>query len=218
MGRNSSRMDVLKHLIPIQHQTMHQKVSGKVAYTAKETIRFCSAENDNTFTVEPGADVTVRAGSQIRLLPGFHAKAGSKFHAKIDPDIDYGTLLESKTTEPAPLAVIENNPYSGIVYDYSTDSYYSPKNINKQPDSIENPFTVNIYPNPATNIVNIEISGVNEGIADIEIYNTMGNLIRKETIESNGIFSLNVSNLTQGIYYIRIIYKSAVISEKIIKL
>ncbi len=34
---------------------MHQKVSGKVAYTVKETIRFCSAENDNTFTVEPGS-------------------------------------------------------------------------------------------------------------------------------------------------------------------
>ncbi|MBS4013911.1 MAG: hypothetical protein KGZ97_09185 [Bacteroidetes bacterium] len=37
----------------IQHQTMHQKVTGKVAYTAKETIRFCSAETYNTFTVEP---------------------------------------------------------------------------------------------------------------------------------------------------------------------
>jgi hypothetical protein len=36
----------------MQHQTMQQKVSDKVAYTAKETIRFCSAENDNTFTVE----------------------------------------------------------------------------------------------------------------------------------------------------------------------
>jgi hypothetical protein len=33
---------------------MHQKVSDKEAYTAKETIRFCSAVNDNTFTVEPG--------------------------------------------------------------------------------------------------------------------------------------------------------------------
>lgn len=51
-----------------------------------------------------------------------------------------------------------------------------------------------------------------------ELHNTTGNLIRKETIESNGIFSLNISNLTQGIYNIRIIYKSAVISEKIIKL
>jgi hypothetical protein len=200
------------------YQTMHQKVTGKAAYVAKETIRFCSADNDNTFTVESGADVTVRAGSQIRLLPGFHAKAGSKFHAKIDPDIDYGTLLKPKTTEAAPLATIEGNSHAGKVYDYSTGNYYSPKNNNKQPDSKENPFTVNIYPNPTTNIVNIEISGIDEGFANIEIFNTMGNLIRKETIESNGIFSLNVSNLTQGIYYIRIIYKSAVISEKIIKL
>ena len=46
----------------------------------------------------------------------------------------------------------------------------------------------------------------------------MGNVIRKETIENNGIFNLNVSSLNQGIYYLRIIYKSAVISEKIIKL
>jgi hypothetical protein len=197
---------------------MHQKVSGKVAYTAKETIRFCSAENDNTFTVESGADVTVRAGSQIRLLPGFHAKAGSKFHAKIDSDIDYGTLLDTKTTESAPLAIIEKNPYSGIVYDYSTDNYYSPKNINKQPDSKDNPFIATIYPNPATNVVNIEISGLDEGFVNIEIFNTMGYLMQKEAINNNGVYSFNISNFTQGIYYIRIIYKSAVISEKIIKL
>jgi hypothetical protein len=200
------------------YQTMHQKVTGKAAYVAKETIRFCSEENDNTFTVEPGADVTVRAGGQIRLLPGFHAKAGSKFHAKIDPDIDYGTLLEPNTNESEPLATIEGYSHAGKVYDYSTGSY-NPKNNNQLPDNkIAEPFYVNIYPNPTAKIINIEISGIDEGFARIEIYNTMGNLIRKEATENNGIFSINTSSFNQGIYYIRIIYKSAVISEKIIKL
>lgn len=109
---------------------MHQKVSGKVAYTVKETIRFCSAENDNTFTVEPGADVTVRAGSQIRLLPGFHAKAGSNFNAIIDTEICNTTIKKNAT-------VINNERYaSNYAKDFQTN------------DKADNNSNIQIYPNP----------------------------------------------------------------------
>ena len=56
----------------------NQTVSGEVAYMAKETIAFGGDNNDNTFTVETGADVNIRAGQEIVFKPGFIAKAGSK--------------------------------------------------------------------------------------------------------------------------------------------
>ncbi len=47
---------------------------------AKETFTFgrVGEDNDNTFTVETGADVNIRAGQEIVFKPGFTAKAGSK--------------------------------------------------------------------------------------------------------------------------------------------
>jgi hypothetical protein len=47
------------------------------------------AGNGHYFTVEGngtnGGDITVTAGSWIRLLPGFHSKKGGKFHGYIGP-------------------------------------------------------------------------------------------------------------------------------------
>ena len=51
----------------------------------------CDTINVSNTTIEAGANVTITSNSQIRLLPGFHAKAGSTFHAKIEPftfDVD----------------------------------------------------------------------------------------------------------------------------------
>ena len=36
--------------------------------------------------IENGGDFIVTAGNSITLKPGFHAKAGSKFMAQINPD------------------------------------------------------------------------------------------------------------------------------------
>ncbi len=56
-----------------------------------------------------------------------------------------------------------------------------------------------VYPNPATNVVNI----TGADIKDIQLFNTVGQLIHKYNISSSKA-QINVSDLPQGIYLLRI--------------
>ena len=51
---------------------------------AYKTITVCSENNSLLYHVENGASQTLQAGEVITLKPGFHAKDGSSFHAKIE--------------------------------------------------------------------------------------------------------------------------------------
>ena len=65
-------------------------------------------------------------------------------------------------------------------------------------NNIEPTSKVNIYPNPATNHINIAGLGW-ETI--LEIYNISGQLVRQEFI-TNNMERINIENLPKGIYNI----------------
>ena len=69
----------------IQNQTYQ---SGKEVYEYATEITAGYAVTDNkpygNVILEAGSDVTLRAMEQVVLKPGFHAKAGSKLHIKVD--------------------------------------------------------------------------------------------------------------------------------------
>jgi len=68
--------------------------------------------------------------------------------------------------------------------------------------SIFNTFTV--YPNPATNMINITLSGENKAKRNIEIYNTAMQLIKKVEPETNQqTISISVSDFNRGLYFIK---------------
>jgi Arylsulfotransferase (ASST)/Secretion system C-terminal sorting domain len=68
----------------------------------------------------------------------------------------------------------------------------------------------NIYPNPVSNTLNVQSK---ENILKIEIYNPLGKLV-KANLNSN---SLNISNLSSGIYFVKVYSHKAVKVRKIIK-
>lgn len=59
---------------------------------------------------------------------------------------------------------------------------------------------VNIYPNPATDVINIELG---ENASDIVIYNSLGQVIR-HLAEISGTVQVNISDLDAGMYFIKI--------------
>ncbi|MBK7966176.1 MAG: T9SS type A sorting domain-containing protein [Bacteroidetes bacterium] len=69
---------------------------------------------------------------------------------------------------------------------------------------------INVFPNPAIEELNVQIK--NQDIEFIELYNSLG-----EFIEKYGSSSFSVSNLSSGIYWIRIYSKDTFYSRKIIK-
>ncbi|NTW31840.1 MAG: T9SS type A sorting domain-containing protein [Bacteroidetes bacterium] len=69
----------------------------------------------------------------------------------------------------------------------------------------------NLYPNPASDFVTLNIDNSNHEEAILNIYNIIGELIRSETIQKNQQ-QINVGNLNNGIYVLEI--KSNGWSEK----
>ncbi len=78
----------------------------------------------------------------------------------------------------------------------------------------------NIYPSPAKNSVNIEISNSKATTANIQIINSNGVIVlqkRENFANSNFTKTLNVSSLASGVYIVKIIANGEVITQKFTK-
>ncbi|MHB8260840.1 MAG: T9SS type A sorting domain-containing protein [Bacteroidia bacterium] len=64
-----------------------------------------------------------------------------------------------------------------------------------------------IYPNPATDVINLTISRAPSGSFDntnnIEIYNTIGKCVHRQIIKSSNC-QINVSDLSEGVYFLQL--------------
>ncbi|MCK4678634.1 MAG: T9SS type A sorting domain-containing protein [Bacteroidales bacterium] len=76
-----------------------------------------------------------------------------------------------------------------------------------------------IYPNPSTGIFFIDMLTENTENFDIEIYNIKGNCVQKVSsynIIGNKRFTLNLNNLSKGIYFITLLYQDNSYVSKVI--
>ena len=65
--------------------------------------------------------------------------------------------------------------------------------------------TVNLFPNPAKDILNISFEQMPNHPVDFRIYNPLGQLlIENQANLSDRLFSMNVQNLSQGIYILEV--------------
>ncbi|TYA55950.1 endonuclease [Formosa maritima] len=71
----------------------------------------------------------------------------------------------------------------------------------------------NIYPNPVSDILNIQLKNPNE--TQIEIYNILGKRVLTKTINQSQI--INIENLNSGIYILKFTQGNSTISKKLIK-
>jgi hypothetical protein len=75
------------------------------------------------------------------------------------------------------------------------------------------------YPNPFTDIVNIELSEPVSGLTYFEIYDINGKIIHQQKIECNKRKSLsyNGEHLKEGVYFYGIYHQGNAIKGKIVK-
>ena len=103
-----------------------------------------------------------------------------------------------------------NNPGS-IICEPSSDTlcvrYYS--GINE-----EQKIPVRIYPNPVSDIVNIESDQASNGI---EILNFLGETVYSDSFTKTKNFNISMKHITQGIYLVKIKSGKETIVEKILK-
>ena len=143
------------------------------------------------YTIESGQTGEYVAHEAVYLKPGFHAKAGSNFMARIEPCNNCVGLTSSKVIYSE---IEENEPEINVNEKDNIDK----GNIDKYKDD-----TVVISPNPNEGNFIITLSGELEPNAAFEIYSENGKLLYKSAIIENNQNVIFTDN--SGIYIIKII-------------
>ncbi|MDR0683065.1 MAG: trypsin-like serine protease [Dysgonamonadaceae bacterium] len=154
----------------------------------------CDIEISNT-TIEQNANVTVTSNESISILPPFHAKAGSSFHAKIEP-------CETAASGSSPLLARKQE---------NTDN-----DVTEMKEVTGNYSEIKIYPNPATDWINIQIPNP-EKIRYIEICNLQGICLTKLQGAVSEETKINIASWPAGIYFVVVSSEDNLRSFKLIK-
>jgi len=148
-------------------------------YAANE---FLEALNDivSEAVVPNGLKVDYRAGTEVRLTPGFHAEAGSRFHAFIHP-----CDLPGNSFKPKNLPMEVDKP------------------IDRPDDRPVAMRTLDLFPNPASSHLSIRCAGLEENeIAQVRLFDATGKqalvvpmrgpLLQLDVSRLNGLFMVVV--------------------------
>lgn len=154
-------------------------------YYNDQTVQVANVEirNENDYVIDLGSNVEWKAGEVIKLEPGFHAKTGSSFVAKIESCNGY---RDNKSN---------NNKVNADTY--------SDGMKNSKITVSENVF--NVYPNPIINEVVLSYYVENDDNVNISILNMQGEnytLFSGKKKQGNYSETFSLANLSSGIYVI----------------
>ncbi|MFH2028019.1 MAG: T9SS type A sorting domain-containing protein [Nanoarchaeota archaeon] len=158
--------------------------------------------NDNItasdFTIEDGADIIFRAGTNVVLETGFIVEAGAEFIAYIDDELDCTDTQGQKSAG-------KKQP-----------KHYRENVILEDDDKLKdgNYLKATIYPNPNTGRFTVELEGVKES-ASISVSNMLGCEILSKTLTTNTC-EIDLRNEPKGIYIVKTIVGRETFVEKVI--
>lgn len=125
--------------------------------------------NKGDYIIESSGDITVYAGEKVVMKPGFHAQAGSRFHAYIEQDC----YLFNPQNQ-----VMDTNQKG---YKQGNKAFFN-ETVNVEELKNEE-MTVKVFPNPNTGSFTLELHNANpEGM--VYVYGMEGKLHLKEHINS----------------------------------
>ena len=166
--------------------------STLAAVTKYQTNLIVDFTNSTYNTINSGQNVEYRAHNSIVIKPGFHAKSGSTVRMHIEPCANCPERRTPNSAPPRP----------------NTDFETEDENFN----ILNSESSISVFPNPTTGIVNI-ISH-NTKIESISVFDISG-----KTLQNNASFAgttLDLSWLSNGIYFVKIQTPSEQVTHKII--
>lgn len=175
-------------------------------YNAKNSI---VAEN---VTIQAGTSVTFEAGNEIVLKPGFHAEAGSNFVAKIgDCERGCGNGFKmagggNSNQAKDDMTIVQNEQeIESIIFEQN-------KEISDTLLFFDE--TITVFPNPNDGSFEISIPFKSEEIDRIQVINQTGQIVFEKT--SNTGTEINIPNPIPGMYFVSVVSKGKVFTQKII--
>ena len=135
-----------------------------------------------------------------------------KLYPEIPPQIVSSTFAGVSDSIPVYVPCSSLTLYQGAEYWSGFTNYDCFIGLDNLPI---NNLAINIYPNPASDIVNFEINNANKEVLTLNIYNIIGSLVMTKTIsqEKNQV---NVGDLLNGIYLIEIRSSDSMKRQKLI--
>jgi hypothetical protein len=74
---------------------------------------------------------------------------------------------------------------------------------------------VKIYPNPATDLINVSVSNY-VGDLKVELFDVNGRLVNVKTVDFSGNYSMELNSLNSGVYIVKLTGTNLNYSEKIV--
>ena len=144
---------------------------------------------------------------------------GTFFGQSIDPSViasggnyvENGNMTVSYTIGQTVTATMENGNI--ITQGFQQDSY----TIVEIPEQSSQDFSVTIYPVPATNKITIEFNSSFKDQAQMSIIDELGRFITEKTL-TNQINTIDISNLSESYYFLKINYQGNFKTYKIQKI
>ncbi len=165
----------------------------------------------NSFTVDPSATHTFKAGREIRLLPCTHLKHGSNVRLHIqevtcNDDLRYSFKEGDMRTNCGVGWIYKSNENSSVQENELTQDFFSKESIIA-------------YPSPTNETINITYNIIKSNIIGSELYITsaLGNRIDISTPQNTQCsINYDCSHLAAGIYYVVLKTATGVLSTPFI--
>ena len=77
---------------------------------------------------------------------------------------------------------------------------------------------LSIYPNPTNGILNVNVNTASNELITLQLFNSIGQQIESlaNNSSNDGLYSLNLSDQSSGVYYIKLTVKEKVVTKKVI--
>jgi hypothetical protein len=173
-----------------------------------ETIQILKSSNDVEVSLKKNILKFVYQGITLRRAAAGNPKTGGGTGGVLMKIIPKNTIISGNT--------LSNN--ANVFFDYNApigtntaSTLYL--NLTLNIEDIKTDSSINIYPNPAKNFVNINANSI---IQSIQLYDAQGRLLQIKYQDKNQT-NLDISARAKGIYFLKITTDNGIKIEKLIK-
>jgi hypothetical protein len=231
---NNTSGEVRGQLVPLARYTSPVCLSGSQEIPATNSTATGSGvvsigrdlSNAHVMFVANGLSSAV---TNIHIHQGLKGQTGTQLYTLTPSYVNNGAFLYLKNTDPVPFteaAAIKGLKDSLYVNIYTTNFANGEirGQIGKECESFITGITpvsslenVTIYPNPTTSNLAIQLPATVSQNVTVTVYDAVGKLVLANDYTSSNLIDLNVSNLTKGIYMMRVVSGSEVYQGKFSK-